>query len=287
MDLPETRELSYFVAVAEELHFGKAAERLGMTQPPLSRAIRQLERRVGTPLFQRTSRHVALTPAGAELLAEGRIALDALGAAVQRARRAAEPERRLTLVMKPGGDAGLLVDILDAYRSAPRAIPVDVVFSFGARGRMLREGRADVALLHRPANDLTGLATEDLLRERQIVILPRDHRLARRASVMLGDLKGETLPRWPEAINPGTGPEVFDTGQLMQLIALRRLVAVVPESATALLRPDLVGVPVRDAPATTLVLAWPEQATLPALADFVRIARDIAGRHSDHAVPRR
>jgi DNA-binding transcriptional LysR family regulator len=278
MDLPETRELSYFVAVAEELHFGRAAERLGMTQPPLSRAIRQLERRVGTALFHRTSRRVSLTPAGKELLAEGRVALAAVGAAVHRARRAGERERRLTLVMKPGGDAGLLVDILDAYRAAPRAIPVDVVFSAGERGRMLRDGRADVALLHRPANDLTGLAYENLLEESQIVALPRDHRLAARSTVQLKDLEGEPTPRWPEA-RAGGGTAVFDAGQLMQLIALRQLVAVLPQSATALLRPDVVSRPVVDAPPTTLVLAWPEHATLPALADFVQVAATVAGRH--------
>ena len=71
---------------------------------------------------------------------------------------------------------------------------------------------------------------------------------------------------------------MFDTGQLLQVIALRKLVAVVPESARALLRPELVAVPVADAPVTTLVLAWPERATLPALAEFVRTAREVAGR---------
>src|SRR5690349_11195619 len=107
MDRLETRDLRYFVAVAEELHFGRAADRLGIAQPPLSRAIRQIERRVGVPLLTRTSRHVALTPAGEVLLHEARKALDAVLAAGVRARRAGAAERRLVLVMKPGGDAGL------------------------------------------------------------------------------------------------------------------------------------------------------------------------------------
>ena len=88
MDTLETRELRYFVAVAEELHFGRAAERLGMAQPPLSRAIQQLERRLGVCLLERNRRGVALTDAGEVLLHEGRATLDAATAAARRTRRA-------------------------------------------------------------------------------------------------------------------------------------------------------------------------------------------------------
>ncbi|MEU4087528.1 LysR family transcriptional regulator, partial [Streptomyces aureus] len=88
MDTLETRELTYFVAVAEELHFGRAAERLGMAQPPLSRAIQQLERRLGVCLLERNRRGVRLTDAGEVLLHEGRAALDATAAAARRTRRA-------------------------------------------------------------------------------------------------------------------------------------------------------------------------------------------------------
>src|SRR4029078_8975386 len=83
----ETRELRYFVAVAEELHFGRAAQRLGMAQPPLSRAIRQLERRLGVGLLERDRRGVAPTAAGEVLLHEGRAALGATAAAARRAVR--------------------------------------------------------------------------------------------------------------------------------------------------------------------------------------------------------
>ena len=89
----ELRQLRYFVAVAEELHFGRAAERLHMSQSPLSRAIRELERQLGLVLFVRTTRRVELTPAGAALLERARRALAEVDLAIDDARRAAEPER--------------------------------------------------------------------------------------------------------------------------------------------------------------------------------------------------
>src|SRR5689334_21920519 len=101
MDRLETRELAYFLAVAEDLHFGRAASRLGIAQPALSKAIRQLERRLGVTLFERTSRAVALTEAGLVLVGEARVALDSVSAAAVRTRRAAARERRLMLAMKP------------------------------------------------------------------------------------------------------------------------------------------------------------------------------------------
>src|SRR3954451_24068524 len=96
----ETRELRYFVAVAEELHFGRAAERLGMAQPPLSRAIREMERQLGVTLMERTTRRAALTPAGEILLRDARTALDAITAAARRARHAGQPDPGLRLALK-------------------------------------------------------------------------------------------------------------------------------------------------------------------------------------------
>ncbi|GAA3143088.1 hypothetical protein GCM10017687_69880 [Streptomyces echinatus] len=114
----ESRPLRYFVAVAEELNFTRAAERLGISPPPLSRAIRQLEAEMGVALLERTTHNVALTPAGAVLLTEARIALDALQAAERRAQRAAAPEPKLILAVKADGDAGLLEPVLTCFRIA-------------------------------------------------------------------------------------------------------------------------------------------------------------------------
>jgi DNA-binding transcriptional LysR family regulator len=274
----ETRELAYFVAVAEELHFGRAAQRLGIAQPPLSRAIRQLERRLGVTLLERGSRALALTAAGEVLLRESKAALAAVMAAARRTQRAADGGPRLVLAVKPGGDGGLLPRMLAAYRRVPGAVPVEVVCSFGERAAMLRDGRADVALLYAPREDLSGFAAEELLTEEQVVVLPEGHALAGRDMVCMADLAGETMPRWPHLPAEGAnGPVVHDGGQLMQLVALGQLVAVLPESVRGLLRHDLVTVPVIDAPRTTLLLAWPEDARSRALAAFVQAATGVAG----------
>src|SRR5260370_10694394 len=99
MNQLEARQLRYFVAVAEELHFGRAAERLAMAQPPLSRAIRELERQLGVPLLKRTTRQVTLTPAGEVLLRDARTALDAINAAGRRAHHAGQATPRLRLAL--------------------------------------------------------------------------------------------------------------------------------------------------------------------------------------------
>jgi LysR family transcriptional regulator, benzoate and cis,cis-muconate-responsive activator of ben and cat genes len=275
----ETRELRYFLAVAEELHFGRAAQRLGMAQPPLSRAIRQLERRLGVDLFERTSRSVALTEAGCVLLREGRAALDAVEAADRRTRRAATGRPALVLVTKAGASGDLLAKLLDAYAAEPDAVAVDVLLcGIGEQERLLRDGRADVALLHRPHDSTAGFDTEDLGTEGQVAVLPAGHHLTTRAQLRMAEvsaLPDLPMPRFPGpgGVYPeGPGPEVRDNMQLHQLIALGRVTAVLPESVRAHLRGDLAAVPVVDAPPVTTVIAWPAHSRSRAIAGLVRVA---------------
>ncbi|MGC4896093.1 LysR family transcriptional regulator [Micromonospora sp. DT31] len=278
----ETRELRYFVAVAEELHFGHAAQRLGIAQPPLSRAIRQLERRLGVTLLERNSRRVSLTPAGSVLLREGRAALDAVDAADRRTRRAgraANGGAGLVLATKAGASSELLPKLLDAYAAEPDAVAVEVLLcGIGEQERLLRDGRADVALLHLPFDSTTGLDIEELVTEQQVAILPAGHPLTQRPHLRMSEV--ETLPdlpmpRWPRADGsypPGPGPEVRDHAQLLQLVALGRTAVVLPESARSLLRPDVATVPVPDAPSVTTVIAWPPHSRSRAVAGLVRTA---------------
>ncbi|WP_344942068.1 LysR family transcriptional regulator [Actinomadura miaoliensis] len=270
----ETRELEYFIAVADELHFGRAADRLSIAQPALSKAIRRIETRLGVPLFVRSSRRVELTPAGAALQEHGRHALNAVSAAVRNARRAGVAQDHLRLVLKPGGDAGLLSGILGEYAHQPDARRVDILFSGPAdRADFLRDGRADVGLLYAPFDDLVGLAHEPLIVEDRVVIVPSGHRLAGRAEVRMSDLEGETLPRWKGVPGgDGTGPEVADVVQLLHMIALGRMIGVLPRSLVSPPPDGLVCVPVTDAPLSRLVLAWNERDRRPLVASFVTAA---------------
>ncbi|MFJ9721961.1 LysR family transcriptional regulator [Streptomyces sp. NPDC101209] len=275
----ETRELRYFVAVAEELHFGRAADRLGIAQPPLSRAIRLLERRLGVQLLDRDRRGVALTEAGRVLLREAATALDAVAAAARRTRRAADPQRPLVLVTKAGASHELLRRLLDAQAAEPGAVPVEVLLcEIGEQARLLRDGQADVALMHRPYDDLAGFDTEDLHVEGQVAILPAGHPLASRDRLTMADVSDvPDLPiaRWPRldgTYPEGPGPEVRTQSTLAQLVALGRTLLVIPASSRAWQWPEHVAVPVVDAPRVTTVLAWPSGSHSLAVASLVRSA---------------
>jgi DNA-binding transcriptional LysR family regulator len=267
----ETRELEYFMAVADELHFGRAAVRLSIAQPALSKAIQRVESRLGVPLFVRSSRHVELTPAGQALREHGRHALNAVSAAVQSARRAGDTRAHLRLVLKPGGDAGLLSMMLAEYSHEPDARRVDILFSGPTdRSDFLRDGRADVGLLYAPFDDLEGLAHETLHTEDRVVIVPSGHRLAGKESVLMSDLEGETLPHWTGVPHGDyTGPEVSDVVQMLQMITVNRMIGILPRSLVDPVPPGLVCIPVSDAPPSRLVLAWNEQDRRPLVASFV------------------
>ncbi len=232
MDRLETRELAYFLAVADELHFGRAAAHLGVAQPALSKTIQRLERRLGVTLFERTSRAVALTVAGQVLARDARTVLEAVSAAAERTQRAGIRDPHLILAVKPGGDAGLLPAILAAYEREDGVLPIEVVFG-GDRVRMLREGKADAAMLYAPPDDLRGLDTEILLSDVPVAVLPVAHPLAHRACLRMTDLAGENLHKHPTDANA-----MGSISELMHLIALRRTVAVLPRSLTTPLRDD-------------------------------------------------
>lgn len=275
----EMRELRCFVAVAEELHFGRAAERLGIAQPPLSRTISQLERRLSVTLLERTSRKVALTAAGSVLLAEGRSILGALTAAERRTRQAASSRVRLVLAAKAGTADELLAKLLDAYAAEPAAVPVEILLCEAHQQRvLLLDGQADVALMHLPFDSTAGLDIQNLRTERQVAVLPDTHPLNQREYVRSADvtaLPDLPIARWPgpDGVYPdGPGPEARSLTQLFQLIALGRTTAIVPESTCADLRRDLAAIPVMDAPTVTTVIAWPPNSRSRALATLIRLA---------------
>ena len=262
MDQLETRELEYFVAVAEELHFSRAAERLGIAQPPLSRAVSRLERRMGVRLLERTSRHVELTPAGLVFLDECRRLLRDLDAAVHRAQRAADP-LRLVLAVRPGTGSGLLAQ---ALRSHDGVVP-ELAFTQDQAGA-LRDATADFALLCTDSSDLTGLEITEVAEESPVALLARDHRLARRAMVTTAELRSE--PGYQEQCPPVGLDEILDR------VALGRLIAVVGSAAADRLTREVTAVPVADLPPTTVALGWLPQAARPEILSFARSLQRVA-----------
>ncbi|MFD1515953.1 LysR family transcriptional regulator [Pseudonocardia yunnanensis] len=265
MDRVETRELSYFVAVAEELHFGRAAERLGIAQPPLSRAISRLERRMGVQLFERTSRRVTLTAAGEVFLAESRKALDAVDTAVLRAQQSGRPDR-LVLAVRPGTDPGLLADVIRAYRRQPGAAEVEIVLTRDPVPAV-RNGTADIALMC-GRNDLVGLDTVELTEQKPVALLPADHPLTALPAVTTADLTREAAYRddWP----------IESLDQIVDRVALGDVIVVVGANVADRLGRSVLAVPVVDLPPTMLVLGWPVGAPRATRAAFVRTARSIA-----------
>jgi len=315
MDEVELRELRYFLAVAEELNFTRAAARLGLAQPPLSAAIGKLERKLGTKLLERTSRRVTLTPAGAVLLEQGRIAVEAAAAAVERARRAGTQRRSLTIAVKPGTGTGLLQRIMRRCAEDPQVPEVRLLFGHpGGPAAAVRGGAADVAILRAPF-DQRGLDTELLLTEPRVAVLPASHRLAGRTELRRADLAGEPMPRWagrkgtepdPAAAaywagtdTPGParnglrarqgngtppGPEINDISQLLDAVALGNVVAYVPVSVADEHRSaGLAFLPVADLTPSEVVVAWPQTSCSGAVAAFVRAATEVAAGHAGQA----
>jgi DNA-binding transcriptional LysR family regulator len=286
MSDPDIRQLRYFVAVAEERHFGRAAERLGIAQPPLSRAIRELERQLGVELLQRTTRQVMITPAGETLLRDARVALDAVSAAARRARNVGSDQPLLRVAIKADFDAGLLPSILEAYKAEPEALPVDLLFGTrGAQVPALHDGRADVAILPLPYDD-SGVDWEPLLTEPRLLAVAATDPLARRSRLRLGDLAGKLLPDGSPAESGEAAPPPahrrkdrpgVDLAMILNLAELGETVFFAPLSvAQRHVRPGIAYREVEDLGPSTLTVAWPAVSRSPAVAAFVRVAARVA-----------
>jgi DNA-binding transcriptional LysR family regulator len=205
----ELRQLRSFVAVAEELHFRRAADRLHLAQPSVSQQIRQLEAELGVRLFERNRRGAVLTPAGAALLGEAREILSRVDHAAAIARATGTGERgRLRMSLTRSLTGGVAGDIVAAYRA--RYPEVDLVLSLGTtmlHVEQLHSGEIDVGFVRPPVDD-PGLEELRLGREPMVCVLPTGHRLTRRTTVRPIDLSGEPLVWWPEEHGPGAWREV-------------------------------------------------------------------------------
>jgi DNA-binding transcriptional LysR family regulator len=195
----ELRHLRYFVAVAEERHFGRAAERLHIAQPPLSQQIRRFEAELGEPLLYRTTRSVELSPAGAVLLERAREILAAVDSAVDDARRAARGEYgRLAIGFTGSSTYAMLPSLAVALREALPGVVLDLRGELltPAQVAQLVDGTLDLGLLRPPVHQ-RDLCTEVLRSEPLIAVLPETHRLAESDTVPLEQLESEPFVTYP------------------------------------------------------------------------------------------
>jgi len=202
----ELRHLRYFVAVAEELHFGRAAERLHIAQPPLSRQIRDLERELGTALFARGARGVELTPAGRAFLPEARLTLAQAERAQRTAQRAAlgETGRLRVGFVDAATYSGILPDVLAFFRMHLPSIGLSLFeMDLPQQADALRDGRIDLGIVQNPPADAERwLRVETVFHDPLIAAVPRGHRLAGRKRLSLSELADEAFVLFPRTVAP-------------------------------------------------------------------------------------
>jgi DNA-binding transcriptional LysR family regulator len=288
----ELRQLRYFVAVAEELHFTRAAERLHMAQPALSARIRELERAAGTPLFSRSTRQVALTAAGDALLPHARAAIEAAdraGEKLERARRGTEGPLRMGLVA--GTQTPLTSRVLSVFSERypdVRVDPVEHDFSDPSAG--LRSGEVAISLVCAPIDE-TGLRLEPLERRPLVAVLSERHPLAGREAIAVAELfdypwpppdtsdavcRGFWLAMDRRSEPPRLGPATRSLDRLIHLLATDQVVTLAGDWTIPFFhRPGLAVVPVRNATPVTIALAWRSDQLTPQASRLLQVAREV------------
>lgn len=276
----ELRTLRYFAAVAEELHFGRAAARLHMSQPPLSRAIKQLETDVGAVLLLRSAAGVTLTPAGTALLAEARALLDQADQARVRVATAAGTPTLTVGILGDGADPAA-ARLADAYRARHPDVEVrvrDADLTDPTCG--LRAGLVDVALTRGPFDE-TGLTVHELRADPVGAVLRADDPLAGRDHLALPDLAGRRWFRFPDGTDPvwqaywhggepREGPVVRAVQECLQAVLWNGTVGLMPLGH----RPpgELAVVPLPDMAPNPVVVARQDGDANPLIRSFARIA---------------
>jgi DNA-binding transcriptional LysR family regulator len=291
MERLDLRLVEYFVAVAEELHFGRAAARLHIAQPSLSQQIRRLEERLGVTLLERTSRRVELTPAGEALLREGRTTLDQSRRAVHAVRAAAH--ERITVGFYGSAASELLPQVLSAFAELHPGIDVSVRELLMGSVAEILDGQVDVAFT-RLLPDQTEAEVEVIAREPRVLALPAAHPLAARRSLRFADLReqsfitnpavheGRPPPRWLAEQHrhglPGrVAAQAASVQEILTLVAAGRGVCLVPAPvAKHHPRSDVSFVPVTDAAPAVVSLAWRRDSLGRAAQLFVETARAAA-----------
>ncbi len=289
----ELRHLRYFIAVAEHLHFSRAAEILHIAQPPLSQQIQSLENELGVPLFIRTRRSVQLTPAGKAFLGEAKKVI----AQAERAIAAAHQAHSGVLGQLAIGFVGTAIaevmpTILKAFRQRYPLVETTLQnLVTTEQVQALRAGQIQVGILHPPLLDAS-LHLEIIRREPLVVVLPADHTLAAQEQIALAQLREETFVMYPRTWNPGLfdqimslcqnagfhmrfGQEALGWQSITSLVAASFGVSIVPASSQLLRNAGVAYRPLQGVtPTFDLALAWLSGNDSPILYNFLQIARE-------------
>jgi DNA-binding transcriptional LysR family regulator len=290
----DLRLLRYFVAVAEELHFGHAALRLHLSQPALSTQIHKLEQIVGAQLLTRTSRRVELTPAGAVLLDEARRLLVSAERAFAATRLAARGERgRFVVGFIANAAAELTPAILEAFATLHADVDVEMrQFGFADPSCGLADGAVDVALVRPPLAAWDWLESETLFMEPRMLVVADRLPVATRGEVLAEMLVDEPFVArrapayWRDywlAIDQRAGQpvrvgaEVATVDECFEAIMRGKGIAFTQASSRRFYaRPGLTFVPVADIPPASVSVAWRRDACTPLVAEFVAIAQRLS-----------
>jgi DNA-binding transcriptional LysR family regulator len=292
----ELRHLKYFVAVAEELHFGRASERVGIAQPPFSQQIKKLEEEIGAPLLWRTKRHVELTAAGKIFLVEARKILAQAGGAAHAARRAARGEiGQISVGFVSSALYGEFASVFRLMRARhPKVALALQDMTSEEQVRAMKENKLDVGLVRPPVPGAESLSFQVVFREPFVVVLPQNHPLAKQGSLSIHDLAQESFLMVPRSLGPGFydqiirlcaqsgfAPKVLletsSTQTIVSLIAGGMGVSLVPRSIQNLRRTGVVYRPLKPpTPKTELAVMWRPEDSSPALSLFLGIIREVA-----------
>lgn len=291
----ELRHLRYFITVAEELHFGRAAERLRIAQPPLSFQIRQLEEEIGVRLFQRTKRRVELTAAGEVFLREALKTMAQLEQAVSDAQRASRGEvGQLTIGFIQSAAINALPGVLRTFRD--RFPEVDIKLREATPTQVhndLIEGKIQIGFLRPPINH-DALECEIVLSEPLLVALPKGLPLARRKNLALKSLASERFIMSPREASPGfydqimsvcreagfspvIGQEAVQMQTILGLVAGGMGVALIPASIRSLRSDGVIYRELRDpVPQAEMIVAWRRDNQSPVLRAFLNVIKESA-----------
>ncbi len=293
----ELRHLRYFLAVAEEQHFGRAAARLRIAQPPLSRQIHDLEAEIGAALFVRSNRGVSLTAAGDALVLHARRVFEALDLGVREAKRADAGETgRLVVGYLASLTYSGITELLRAFRAKRPGVeialrempPQDQIAA-------LRDEAIDVGFVRAPVDD-AAIAHQLVRRETLVVALPAGHALARKKRIALGLLSKEPFVIFPRrrgqaffdqlmllCRDAGFIPKIVQEAPQLDVVSLVAAgfgVSIVPDSIRNVGGHGFVLRPIVGSPSADLLVAWRVDDRSPALAEFLSFVRGMGVRRA-------